>query len=415
MANVESNWLLNSLQLLSASSALVNTLYITCVVILVLTFGWLGIKILFTIFDRFFNKLAALTPESAEHILRHSGLHRTFSRLIVGGAIFVTVTPSRVGIEWLGVTIHKAATLYLVVCTLLLFNLIVDIAKVQFNRSSMAKQLSVDAFFQVAKLIAAVIASIIIIAVLINQSPVYILSGLGALTAVLLIVFKDTLLGLMAGFQLAANRMIRNGDWIELPQYGADGTVEEVGLTSVKIKNWDNTISTVPTYELVNKPVKNWRGMEESSGRRIKRSLFISVHSVRFLSDDEILNLSKLMPLKAYVEEKQVALTASNSALCDSDTLNKRRLTNIGTYRAYLEYYLRHHPMINQDMTLMVRQLEPTSTGIPLQVYCFSLEKSWVPYEQIQSDIFDHFISMMASFDLKAYQNITDIHPQSQR
>lgn len=406
---VTHNWMHMLLLQLKLPQHITEVIYSIAIVAAVLIIGGLLLKTIGWLINRVFNAAAKVLPVTINTIAQQRRLRLSITRIVSTYVVVLLFNPEFVAIEWLSGLIEKAASVYIMVNSLLLINFSLDTGKQQFNQSNMAKELSIDAFVQVAKLIATVVISILIIAEVINQSPVYILSGLGALTAVLIIVFKDTLLGLVAGFQLAANRMIRNGDWIELPQYGADGNVEEIGLTTVKIKNFDNTISTVPTYELVNKPVKNWRGMEESSGRRIKRSLFINVHSIRFLCDDDIERLSELLPLQSYAQKKRALIQQSNQHLCETDTINVRRLTNIGMFRAYMEHYLHQHPDINQNMTLMVRQLEPSAVGIPLQVYCFCKNKNWVPYEHIQSDIFDHLLSMLSIFELEAFQNISDI------
>jgi miniconductance mechanosensitive channel len=243
-----------------------------------------------------------------------------------------------------------------------------------------------------------------------DKSPLLLLSGLGAVTAILLLLFRDTILGFVAGIQIAANRMVNTGDWIEMPKYGADGDVLQVGLTTVKVQNWDKTISTIPTYALISEPVKNWRGMTESGGRRIKRSLNIDIQSIRFCDQDMLQEFSKIHYIKSYIQAKLEELQRFNSEqqVDTTDLVNSRRLTNIGTLRAYMQAYLENHPDINQDMTLMVRQRPPTELGVPLEIYCFCADKNWVNYEGIQSDIFDRFLAILPAFKLRAYQRVSD-------
>ncbi|CAG74026.1 putative membrane protein [Pectobacterium atrosepticum SCRI1043] len=273
-------------------------------------------------------------------------------------------------------------------------------------RTKVAAQLPLRGIFQSLKLIATIVISIMVVSLLIGKSPLILISGLGAMAAVLMLVFKDPIMGLVAGIQLSANDMLTLGDWLEMPKYGADGAVIDIGLTTVKVKNWDNTVTTIPTYSLVSDSFKNWRSMSESGGRRIKRSINIDTTSVHFMTEDEQSRLLRSKLLSAYIQNKKSELEQHNSQ-SDSDLtspLNGRRLTNLGTFRAYLQVYLRTHPGIHKGMTLMVRQLEPTSEGVPLEIYAFTNTTAWVDYESIQSDIFDHIFAILPEFDLRIHQ-----------
>jgi miniconductance mechanosensitive channel len=232
------------------------------------------------------------------------------------------------------------------------------------------------------------------------------LSGVGAMTAVLLLVFKDTILGLVASIQLSANDMVRVGDWIEMPACGADGDVIEVALHTVKVQNWDKTITTIPTYRLIADSFKNWRGMSEAGGRRIKRSIHIDQQSIRFLTDDEITKLKRFALLREHFESKRRELDEASGQLGDAahEVVNRRRLTNIGVFRAYVRSYLRAHAQVHDAMTLMVRHLEPGPEGLPIQIYCFTKTTEWLPYEDIQSDIFDHLLAILPEFGLRVFQ-----------
>jgi miniconductance mechanosensitive channel len=278
------------------------------------------------------------------------------------------------------------------------------------DREGMQMQ-SIKSYVQLGKLFLLFISSIIIIAVLSDRSPLILLSGLGAMSAVLMLVFKDTILSFTAGVHLSSNDLLRLGDWIEMPQVGADGDVIDIALHTVKVQNWDMTITTIPTWRLMSESYRNWRGMSQSGGRRIKRALSIDVSSVHFLSENEITALSRITLLESYLEQKVSTLLQANVSLHShvgeqaGALANERRLTNIGTFRAYVEEYLRAHPSVNQDMTLMVRALEPTATGIPLEVYCFTATTNWGAYEGIQSDIFDHLLSVLSEFGLRLYQS----------
>ena len=251
---------------------------------------------------------------------------------------------------------------------------------------------------QTAQVILFFIGAIIIISILINQSPMVLLTGLGASAAILMLVFKDSIMGFVSGIQLSANNMLKVGDWITMPKYGADGTVIEVTLNTVKVRNFDNTITTIPPYLLISDSFQNWQGMQESGGRRVKRSINIDMTSVRFCTPEM---------LEKYLDETEKVVEEYNKEhdIDNSVLVNGRRQTNLGVFRAYLTNYLRSLPTVNQDMTCMVRQLQPTETGIPLELYFFSANKVWVAYEGIQADVFDHVLAIIPEFGLRVFQN----------
>ena len=248
---------------------------------------------------------------------------------------------------------------------------------------------------QLLKLLTFILFSILIISTTLGKSPALLLSGLGALTAVLLLVFKDAILGFVASIQIAVNNMVNVGDWIEMPKYGADGSVIEIALTTVKVRNWDNTITTIPTYALISDSFKNWRGMQQSGGRRIKRAINIDINTIRFIKGDELEQLKQRSRLQTFFEQPDVI-----NLLASDD------VTNIALLRYYVRDTLRQHPDINQNMTLMVRQLQPTEVGLPIEIYCFSADKNWLNYEAIQADIFDRLFAILPVFDLAAFQRI---------
>ncbi len=259
---------------------------------------------------------------------------------------------------------------------------------------------------QTIKLIASVLIALLAISVLTDKSPLILLSGLGALSAILLLIFKDPLLGLVAGIQLSANQMLSVGDWLEMPKYGADGDVIDIALTTVKVQNWDKTITTIPTYALISDSFKNWRGMSEAGGRRIKRSILIETKSISLMDEVLLRHLKKTNLLTSYLEEKTQTIKSANEEqrLDMSVRINGRRLTNIGTFRRYLVSYLKAHPHIHQGMTLIVRQLDPSSDGLPIQIYAFTNTTDWDRYEDIQSDIFDHIFAVLPEFGLRAHE-----------
>lgn len=264
----------------------------------------------------------------------------------------------------------------------------------------------IDSYIQVVMLILWVIGAASCLAVLIDLSFLKFFTTLGAASAVLLLIFKDTILGFVASIQVAINDSLRIGDWITMDKYGADGDVIEINLSTVQVQNFDKTITNIPTYAIISESFKNWRGMQSSGGRRIKRSILIKSKSIHYLTDEEIEDLKKIQLIATYLENKQQELKKYNTTNnIDKTTLiNGRNLTNLGVFRKYIQTYIENHSGINKDMTIMVRQMEPTSQGIPLEIYAFSSDKRWVNYEYIMSDIFDHILSAITYFDLELFE-----------
>lgn len=285
---------------------------------------------------------------------------------------------------------------------------ILNVSKSLYGETAKQKYLPLNAIIQVIKLVIYLVAVIVIIALIVNRSPVYLLSGLGALTAVLILVFQDTIKGLVASIQISANKMVVAGDWIELPKYGADGDVIEIGLNTVKVQNFDKTITTVPTYALISDSFKNWRNMYHTGARRIKRTIIIDIRSIDFYSLEKIDFLASTNLLKTYLTDKKLFLENENKASVEHGQLNAidtRQLTNIGTFRAYIEMYLNKNTNIRNDLTCMVRQLPATETGLPLELYCFANTTDWKQYESIQADVFDHLFAIAPHFDLRIFQH----------
>ena len=275
-----------------------------------------------------------------------------------------------------------------------------------YSATTRAQTRSIKGYLELAKIVLWGICIILVFSLLINKSPLLMLSGLGALSAVLLLVFKDTLLSLVASTQMTTNDMLRIGDWIEMPQANADGFVIDIALHTVKVQNWDKTVTTIPTYKLFSESYRNWRHMFESGGRRIKRTLRINAATVRFLTEDEVRDLARFGLLKDYLAGKEAEIAESNRALGDLavEPVNRRRLTNLGTFRAYALAYLKQHNELRQDMLMIVRMMEPESEGIPVEVYCFSANTAWVEYERIQGDVFDHLLAILPELSLQLYQ-----------
>jgi miniconductance mechanosensitive channel len=315
----------------------------------------------------------------------------------VSTTAFMAGLTQRVALAFIVVTVTMSASAFL--------DAINDI----YNESySDANNRPIKGYLQVVGLILYIAAGVVAVSILADRSPVVFLSGLGALTAVLMLVFRDTILSLVASLQIMSNDMIRIGDWVEMPQANVDGDVIDIALHTVKIQNWDKTISTIPTHKFITESFKNWRGMSESGGRRIKRALNIDLTSIRFLTEEEIERLSRHELLREYIAAKQEDLerhAAEKAALGNDLVPIVRRLTNVGTLRAYLRSYLRQHPEIHEKMTLLVRPLTPTAQGLPLEIYCFTNDTRWESFERIQADIFDHLVATLPEFGLEAFQD----------
>lgn len=297
----------------------------------------------------------------------------------------------------------------MIIVTITVFNALLDAIDAIYRTYEVSKMRPIRGYIQVAKIILYIIGAIVVISNLMGQNPLILLSGLGALSAVLMLVFKDSILGLVAGIQLSSNDMVRVGDWIEMPKYNADGNVIDITLNTVKVMNFDKTITMIPSYALISDSFKNWRGMEASGGRRIKRSVCIDTSSICFCTKEMIEEFQKVHYLSNYVLTRLDEINAYNTEhhINRESKVNGRQLTNIGVFREYVQEYLRNHPKIHKDMTLIVRQLAPGDSGLPLEIYAFSNETTWGVYESVQSDIFDHIFAIIPLFGLRVFQNPT--------
>jgi len=302
--------------------------------------------------------------------------------------------------------IQTAAYLYIVFTILTVIDAILNSLNEIYNTMPASRNRPIKGLVQVIKIFIFILGFGIFISIILQKDLTSFFTGLGAMAAVIMLIFKDTILGFVAGIQLSANKMVSLGDWVEMPSRNANGVVIDITLNTVKIQNWDRTISTIPPYALITESFTNWRGMEESGGRRIKRSLNIDIKSIRFLNSTDLKELKKIQIIRDYIEnrEKEVATFNKQNQVDDSNLVNGRRLTNIGTFRRYVEEYLKQHPQIHNDMTFLVRQLQPTEKGLPLEIYVFSKDQRWAYYESIQADIFDHLLAVIPQFSLSIYQ-----------
>src|SRR5690554_570945 len=347
------------------------------------------------------------TPAGRDETLANSTVIARLANVIPAlvlsaGIVFVPEVP-----EVLVAIIQNVANAFVILTVALAINGALTVINTIYERRPDSHLKPIKGYIQIIKILIYAVTAILIIATLIDRSPVILLSGLGAMAAVLMLVFQDTLLSLVASVQISSNDIIRVGDWVEMPNLNVDGDVIDIALHTVKVQNWDKTISTIPTKRFIKDPLKNWRVMQEPGGRRIKRSLMLDQNSVHFLSNEELKKLYRFRILRDYLTSKKQEIDEWNQKLKDEgkEPVNTRRISNIGTFRAYVVQYLKNHPRINQNMTLMVRQLNPTPDGLPLEIYCFTATTVWAEYEGIQSDIFDHLISILPEFGLRVFQH----------
>ncbi|MFI4912296.1 MAG: mechanosensitive ion channel family protein [Sedimentisphaeraceae bacterium JB056] len=378
---------------------------ILLLVMAVLTFA--SYYIAGNILDKFARRLISRTKTDWDDMLVEHGFFKRMwlfiPALVVHFMSPAVLEGSPGSIAFMRATVN----IYVVIVSLRVFfsmlNWIVDV----YHKVDHEEKMPIRSFVQAFKIIAFLVVVIVVLSILLDKNPKGLLSGLGALTAILMLIFKDSILGFVAGVQMNANRMVRIGDWVEMPKYGADGDVIDVSLTTVKVQNWDKTITTIPAYSMISDSFKNWRGMSESGGRRIKRCICIDMSSIKFCDEKMLEKFRKIQYISEYIDKKKKDVAQFNveKKVDESVTVNGRRLTNIGTFRAYLAAYLRNHPMINQDMTFLVRHLQPTSQGIPIEIYVFCSDKVWANYEAVQADIFDHILAIVPEFELKVFQS----------
>ena len=390
-------------QLANTHPLLPDVVVVSALLLAALLAYWVADRFLVTALRRF----ARRTTHTWDDALIDHHVASRLAQLVPAFIIYIgidTLPRVNAGLEQVILNVTSAYMILIITFTL---TAILGAANAIYEQTPGARQRPIKGFVQLVQLIIWIIGLILFIAALIDRSPVILLSGFGAATAVLMLVFKDTILSLVASVQLNAQDMVHVGDWIEMPQFGADGDVIDVQLHTVKVQNWDKTITTIPTHRLISDSFRNWRGMSQSGGRRIKRSLHLDASTVHFLSQEEIQHCRRFALLQEYLAGKDSELAEYNRELSQQNvdaTVNQRRLTNIGTFRAYAYEYLKSHPSIHKGMTLMVRQLPPGPEGIPIELYCFTNTTVWSEYEGIQADIFDHLLSIVPEFGLRLYQ-----------
>ena len=397
------NWLANIG--INNDTAIIITDYLFFVILIIISVisYFVAKKILLTTI----HKLTSKSKTNWDDILAQNHFFKILSFLIPAYIIYV-FTPVILDPYPQTVSgIHIVLSVYMMVVILMAINAFLNTVGDIYQDFQVSKSKPIKGYLQVVKIIVFTVGAIIILASLFGKNPLGLIGGLGAFSAVLLLVFKDPILGFVGGIQLSANNMVAPGDWIHMPKYNADGVVIDIALTTVKVQNWDKTISTIPTYSLITDSFKNWRGMEESGGRRIKRNILIDMKSIRFCTPEMLEKFKKIEYVKAYVDKTEKILLDYNKAknIDNSVKVNGRRQTNIGVFRAYLRGYLTNHPDVHDSLTFLVRQLQPTELGLPIEVYVFSRLQEWAKYEDLQSDIFDHILAVIPEFELKVFQN----------
>ena len=381
---------------------LLNSLSILGILtILSLLAFWITEKIIITLLTKMFQK----TSTKLDDILIKRNV---FKRLtyVVPALIFYNFSYAA---PQFTIMIQRASLTLMAIAGLLVINSFINALRDIYKQTKYHERLDINSYLQITKLIINILGSVVIVGIIINKDTTLLLSGLGAMTAVIMLIFKDTILSLVASLQISSNDLFKVGDWVEAPQFSADGDVVDIGLHAVKIQNWDKTISVIPTHKLIDSTFKNWRGMSESGGRRIKRSLSIDMNSISLCNAETLDRFRKFELIREYVNLKQKEVVEHNKTnnIDSAELINGRCLTNIGTFRAYIEAYLRSNSQIHKDMTFLVRQLDPTETGLPIQIYVFTNDTDWVRYEGIQADIFDHLLAIIPEFGLKVFQSPT--------
>ena len=398
-------YLTENLLELGLTTGMVESLVRGGLILLVLLLSWVAHRVSQGPINRSIEKFAHYTIQQWDDILVEKHIVKRILYFIPLILLYVLSSPILTGTSLLPLSQTLISFLFLIAGMMFLDAMLNALLAI-YGKSAIAKEISITPFVQVLKLGLYFVTGILLLSLMLQKTPLYFLSGLGALTAVLMFVFKDVLMGFVAGIQLIANKMVAPKDWIEMPKYGADGDVLEITLTTVKVQNFDNTITTIPTYALINESFKNWRNMNLSGGRRIKRYVNIDLGSIKFCSSEMLEQFKRIQLISQYIQNRQEEILVYNKKhqVDESTLVNGRRLTNIGVFRSYVEAYLRQHPMIHKDMTFLIRQLSPSENGLPIEIYVFCKDTNWTAYEAIQADIFDHILAVVPEFDLRVFQ-----------
>ncbi|MBD3225076.1 MAG: mechanosensitive ion channel [Caldithrix sp.] len=394
-------WLNKITDWLTANPLLENVVYGIGILLL----SYLGFILTNYFVVRLLKKIAQKSKTNFDDFLVESPLLRRLSFIVPVLIIynFAALFPP------IAIVIQKICQLLLLWLVLRSITAFLNAFNKYYETQSVSKERPIKGYIQIAIIILYILSIIVIIGLLTGQSPWVLLSGVGALTAVILLIFRDTILSFVAGIQIASYDLVHVGDWIEMSKFGADGDVIDIALHTVKVQNWDKTIVSIPTHKLTEESFKNWRGMQQAGGRRIKRAVYIDQNSIKFLDREQVARFRKVHLITDYVDRKQAELEAYNRKhnIDESTLINGRRMTNLGTFRAYINAYISKHPKINPGLTHMIRQLPPGPEGVPIEIYFFITETIWKNYEQVQADVFDHILAIVPLFDLRIFQNPT--------
>lgn len=403
MLDLLRNWIVNQGLDISAADILARgTIFVLIIILSIIAYLLAKHFIL-----KGLTAIISRTTTQWDDVLLRKKVFNRLAHLAPAIVMYIFISIPLVDYDWIISLINEVILIYMIVMGILALDAFLNGSLAIYETYEISNKIPIKGFIQVFKIVIYFTSGVFIIAILLDKTPVYLFSSLGALTAVLMFIFKDAILGFVAGIQLTANQMVANGDWIEMPKYGADGDIIEIALTTVKVQNWDKTITTIPTYALITESFKNWRGMSESGGRRIKRSISLDMNTIQFCTEEMLDRFSKIQYISSYIEKQKIELKTYNQAeqVDHSSLVNGRRMTNVGTFRAYVEAYLKNHPKINHEMTFLVRQLAPSEHGLPIEIYVFSKDKAWANYESIQADIFDHILAVIPEFDLQVFQD----------
>lgn len=401
------NFYIDWLSTVGLSTDWANFIRATTIIVIILIFCYIADIVTKRLIINFIAQIVKHSKTKWDDIILDKKVFNRLAHFAPAIIIHYTIGIALLNAEKAVNFIQSAIYVYMTVVAMIVINAFLKALHEIYTHSEYSKNRPIKGYIQLVNIFIIIVGVILIYSHISGNSVKGILAGLGAMAAVLMLVFKDTILGLVASIQLSANKMVKIGDWISMPSHKADGTVEEITLNTVKVQNWDKTISTIPTYALVSESFSNWRGMEESGGRRIKRSINIDMRSVKFCSPELIHKFSKIQYLSKYINDKQNELNSYNSEnnIDNSVLVNGRRITNLGTFRKYIEEYLKHNKKIHKEMTFLVRQLQPNANGIPIEIYVFSNDQAWANYESIQADIFDHILAVIPEFELQVFQN----------
>lgn len=397
IVNILNNW--------GVQEDLASFLYQGSLFVILALFMLLFDKLTKSFIHNTFGKLVKSTKTKWDDIIFEKGVLDRLAHIVPAIILYNALPLLLTQGSWASIILQKGTLLYILVVTTSTLSKLLQVVEEIYRTYLISKKRPIKGYLQLINIFFYFLALILAFSIILDKSAVGLLSGIGALTAVLMLVFKDSILGLVASIQLSANNMVQIGDWIEMPKYGADGDVVDITLQSIKVQNWDKTLTTIPIYSLISDSFKNWRGMTETGGRRIKRSIYIDVNSIGFCSQELIEKFEGIELLSSYIEKKKEEIAQHNQNKQVKMRSNLRSLTNIGTFRAYVEAYIKAHPLTHHGMTTLVRQLPPGPNGIPIEIYVFSKDTAWANYEALQADIFDHLLALLPEFELHAFQN----------